>query len=126
MILGVTDTGRSRLLALLEPFPDPRLVTLARPARGCLSARRMVGDEAPQIGACAGTIGRKPAAGSASILDALDKPRGGNIEVSFDRPVSNPRPALLDRAFRAIREQETTTMTDGIITESRAGSRHTP
>lgn len=93
---AVSHVSRSRLLALLEPFPNPRLATLVSLARGCLSATRMAGDKTLQIRAGAGTVGRKPVAGSASILDALDTPCAGNIEASFDRPVSNPRPAIFD------------------------------
>lgn len=95
-VLRIRHAGRSRLLALSDPFPDPRLATLVSLARGCLSRARMVGDETPRIGAGAGTVGRKPAAGSASILGALDMPCAGDIEVSFDRPVSHPCPATFD------------------------------
>jgi hypothetical protein len=56
----------------------------------------MVGNETPQIGAGAGTVGRKPAAASANIIDALDTPCAGDIEVSFDRPVSHPLPVIFD------------------------------
>lgn len=96
LVLRIIYDGRSRLLALPEPFSDPGLATLMRLARGCLSATRMVGDETPRIGAGVGTVGRKVAAESASILDALDTPCAGDIEVSFDRSVSHPRPATFD------------------------------
>jgi hypothetical protein len=95
-VLRISHAGGLRLLTLSEPFPDPRLATLIRLARGCLSAARMVGDETPQIGAGAGTIGRKPAARSGSILDALDTPRAGDIEIGFNRSVSHPRPGIFD------------------------------
>jgi hypothetical protein len=95
-VLRIIYDRRSRLLALPEPFPDPGLATLMSLARGCLSATRMVGDETPRIGAGVGTVGRKAAAESSSILDALDTPCARDIEVSFDQSVSYPRPATLD------------------------------
>jgi len=95
-VLRISHAGRSRLLALSDPFPDPRLATLVSLARDCFSWARTVCDETPRIGAGAGTVGRKPAAGSASILGVLDMPCAGDIEVSFDRPVSHPRPATFD------------------------------
>jgi hypothetical protein len=87
---------RSRILTLSEPFADPRLATLIRLVRGCLFPARAVGNETPQIGADAGTVERMPAARSASILDALDTPRAGDIEIGFDRPISHPRPVIFD------------------------------
>jgi hypothetical protein len=86
MRVWLSHAVRSHLLALPELFLDPHPATLVSLARSCLSATRMVGDDAPQIRAGVGTVWRKPAAGSASILDALDTPCAGDIEVSFDRP----------------------------------------
>jgi hypothetical protein len=72
-LLWISHAGRSRLLTLVEPFSDPGLVTLVRLARDCLLPAR-----------------------SASILDLLDTPCAGDIEVGFDRPVSHPHPATFD------------------------------
>ncbi|WCT75883.1 hypothetical protein PQ455_20620 (plasmid) [Sphingomonas naphthae] len=92
----ISHAGRSRLLGLPEPFDDSRLATLVRLARGCLSGLQIIVDETRRIGAGTGMVGRKPAAGSANIFDALDTPCAGDIEISFDRPVSHPHPAIFD------------------------------
>ncbi|KQR80260.1 hypothetical protein ASG07_15850 [Sphingomonas sp. Leaf343] len=82
--------GRSRLLAFPEPLVEPALLALVRVVRDCCFARRTMSVEEDR-----GVIDPDIPA-RRHILDALDMPGAGEIEIDLDRPVSHPRAATFD------------------------------
>lgn len=82
--------GRSRLLAFPEPLAEPALLRLVRVVRDCCSAGRATSVEEDRDGIDPNIPARR------HILDALDMPGAGEIEIDLDRPVSHPRAATFD------------------------------